>query len=324
MVIVRNVLIMLAGLGAFLIGMHSLSQNMQSVAGEKIKKMLARISDKKLTGIGIGVGAAAILESSSATTVILLGLVNAGVVNLLQATLIIMGANVGTTFSVVIFSFNYLPMNELLASLAIVGVAIITSAKRERTKNIGWIIAGFGLIFIGLETMENGVSFLKDSLVFVNLMGKMRNPFLLVFVGILFSGIVQSSTAVTGIVITLSEAGIIPLNITFYVILGSNIGTCATAIIASLSANINAKRTALIHLLFNVIGVLIFLPLLILFGNSALNPIVNKLSPAVIIAYFHIIFNFVTTLILIPFVKRIVSLSEILLPNKPPPLHIKT
>ncbi|MDR0696092.1 MAG: Na/Pi symporter [Christensenellaceae bacterium] len=313
MVILGHVLLLFAGLGVFLIGMQLITHNMQRLANKQICKMLSKISDNKFAGIGLGAGAAAILESSSATTVILLGLVNAGIVNLLQATLIIMGANIGTTFTVVLLSFSYLPVGEFLAFLTLVGAAIVMGSKTDKLKNIGFLISGIGLVFAGIQLMSNGVSFLKDSPLFVIIISSVKNPFILILVGLLSSGIIQSGTAIAGIAITMCEADIMPILVAFYVILGSNIGTCTTAMIASIGTTINTKRTALIHLLFNLIGVIVFLPILCITGTKITDTLANSFSPSVIVAYFHIVFNVITTVILIPFAKGIVYMSKIII-----------
>jgi len=300
------------------LGMQLISRNLQKIAGGNVSRMLGKMSGNRLAGIGMGAGAAVILESSSATTVILLGLVNSGIVNLLQATLIIMGANVGTTFTVLLFSLGYLPVGELLAFCALIGASVVMGSKKEKNRTIGWIIAGFGLIFIGLDTMGNSVEFLKESKRLADLILSVENPFLLVLIGAFSSGIVQSSTAITGISITFAEAGLMRAGAAFYIILGSNVGTCILAILASLGANLNAKRTALIHLLFNVIGVIVFMPFLIIWGDTVCINALKKISPAALIAYFHVVFNLTTTIILFPFVKTLANLSVILLPDKLP------
>ncbi|MDR2267250.1 MAG: Na/Pi symporter [Christensenellaceae bacterium] len=307
---------MFAGLGVFLIGMQLISHNMQKLAGNKISAMLVKISDNRLAGIGIGAGAAALLESSSATTVILLGLVNAGIVTLLQATLIIMGANIGTTFTMILLSFSYLPIGEILSFVSLIGAAIIMGAKKDKTRMLGLVIGGLGLIFAGIEIMSGGVDFLKSSSVFVDIVASVSNPFMLVLVGLLASGTIQSGTAVCSVAITLCEAGIMPTVSAFYIILGSNIGTCTTALIAAIGTNANTKRTALIHLIFNVAGVIIFMPLIWILEKKFPIATQHVLSPAVIIAYFHIIFNVATTIILIPFVKKLVRISEILIKDQ--------
>ena len=315
MVVFGRILMMFAGLGVFLIAMQLISKNLQQLTSGKLNKMLGKMTNNKLAGIGLGAGAAVLSQSSSATTVILLGLVNAGIVNLLQATFIIMGANVGSTLPVIVFSLKNLPIGEIFAFLALVGAAIVMGSKKEKSKQIGFIIASFGMIFIGLQTMAGSAEILSQSQAFVNFIGSLRSPFTLLIVGILFSALIQSSTATTGVAITLAGAGLMPIHSAFFIILGSNIGTCVTALIASIGTNLNSKRTALIQLLYNAIGVVVFMPLVMIFGNSITNASTGALSPAVVIAYFHVIFNLGTTIMLIPFVKFLVKLAIIIMPE---------
>lgn len=305
-----------SGLGVFLLGMKLVSSHLQNLAGGKVNKMLAKISGNKLAGIGLGAGAAMLLESSSATTVLLLSLVDAGIVSLLQATLIIMGANIGTTVTVVLFSLNYLPVGEIIAFLTLVGAALVMGGKTDKTKTVGWVVASVGLIFVGLHVMSDGVDSMRASQSFITAIGAMKNPFVLVLFGVVFTAIIQSGSATTGILIALCSAGIMPVTSAFCIIAGSNIGSCMTAIIASFGANLNAKRTAFIHLIFNVAGAVLFMPLIIVFGNKVSDYLDGKLSPAVTLAYFHVLFNVVTTLILLPLVKKLVKLAEIVLPEE--------
>lgn len=310
-----SVFVFAGGLGIFLLGMKLISGNLQAAATQSITKTLGKISDSKLGGVGIGVGASFVLQSSTATTVILLGMVNAGLVSLYQSALIIMGANIGTTFTVLVFSFGYLPLSEILSLAALAGVLVVIAAKKEKTTLIGWIISGFGMIFIGLNMMSSGVDFLKDSPTLTRLLLSLDNVVLLVIVGMLVSGITQSSNATTGIVITLAEAGLLPITAAFAIIMGSNVGTCITAMLATLGANVNTKRAATIHLLFNSIGVLLFLPLLVV-GQSYINRKLPVFTPAAWVAYFHIAFNVVTTLVLLPFVKMMTNFAIKLVPEK--------
>ncbi len=310
MVVFTNLLLLMGGLGVFLLGMELISHNLQAVAGGRIRRMIGKVSNKKLANVGVGAGAAMLLESSSATTVILLGFVNAGLVSLIQASLIIMGANIGTTITVVIISFNHFPIGEFIGMLVLVGIIVIVSSKQDKHKKIGYAICGMGLIFIGLYIMEQSVAFLKDSTAFVDVVSRMNNDFLLLVIGTAFTALIQSSSATTGMALTMAEAGILPLSATFAIILGSNLGTCMTAILASIGSSVNGKRTAVIHLLFNAIGVCIYMPLVIIFGDKVADYFTTKCSPSVIIAYFHVIFNISTTLILLPFVNKLAKLSE--------------
>ncbi|MBR2480723.1 MAG: Na/Pi cotransporter family protein, partial [Clostridia bacterium] len=241
--------------------MKLISLNLQKVAGGKIERLFNKISSSKLMSVGVGVGSAAVLQSSSATTVILVSLVNSGIITLLQATCIIMGANVGTTFTALIISFNYLPIGEAFAFLTFIGVMLVMVDRGEKLKSSGWIIGSTGLMFIGLDIIKLSALALSEFSSFNNLFSSINSPFILLALGGIFTAIIQSSSALTGIVITFAHLGIIPVTGAFYLIMGGNVGSCMTALLASLGGNLNAKRTALINLLFNAIGVIMFLPL---------------------------------------------------------------
>ena len=307
-----SVLTLFSGIGTFIIGMKLIASNLDAVAGGRVEELFKKISDSKLAGIGIGVGSAAVLQSSSATTVILVGLVNSGIINLFQATCIIMGANIGTTFTALLISFNSLPIGELFAFLAFLGAIIIIGAKHSKSKTIGYLIGSAGLMFIGLDIIKLSATSLNEYSGFTNLFSSVNSPFIMLGIGLVFTAIIQSSSAITGIVITLAHLGIMPAVGAFYIIMGGNIGSCATAMLASIGGNLNAKRTALINLAFNTIGVIIFLPLTIAFGNKIVNAL-RGLSISVVIAYFHIAFNLITTVLMIPFIKKLADLSCILI-----------
>lgn len=312
----RYILLTFAGIGAFLLGMKLVSGNLQTVAGGRIEALFSEIGDRRFSGIGLGIGSSAILQSSSATTVILVGLVNAGIVSLFQATCVIMGANIGTTFTALIFSANSLPIGEAFAFCTFIGAMIIMIAKRPKIRACGWIIASAGLIFIGLDVIKAGALGLNEYESFRRIFSVTDNPFALILFGIVFTGIIQSSSVTTGIVITLVHLGIMPVTGAFYIIMGSNVGSCATAMIASIGGALNAKRTALINLLFNGVGVIVFLPLTIAFGDKLVS-IMSGYEVSVLVAYFHIAFNLVTTLLLLPFVKQLSSVAGILITDKP-------
>ena len=310
-----SILTLFSGIGTFLLGMKLISSNLQKVASGKIEKLFNSISNSKLVSVGVGVGSAAVLQSSSATTVILVSLVNSGIVTLMQATCIIMGANIGTTFTALIISFNYLPIGEMFAFLSFVGVMLVMVDKSEKLKSIGWIVGSCGLMFIGLDIIKLSALALSEFSSFNSLFLSINSPFILLALGTLFTAIIQSSSALTGIVITFSHLGIMPVTGAFYLIMGGNIGSCMTALLASIGGNVNAKRTAFINLLFNALGVLIFLPFVIVFGEKTVNSLKN-LSVSVLIAYFHIAFNLITTLILLPFTKKLTDLSMLFIYDK--------
>lgn len=310
------ILRLFSGIGAFLIGMRLISSSLTGIAGGKIEELFKKLGNNKLAAVGVGVGSAAVLQSSSATTVILLGLVNAGIVSLFQATCIIMGANIGTTVTALIISFNSLPIAEIFAFTAFIGAMIFMAAKKEKIKTAGWVLAALGLIFIGLDVIRANALSLKESTTFVSLFQNLSSPLLLIMIGVVFTSVIQSSSAVTGIVLTLAQLGIMPVTGTFYVIMGSNVGSCATAMLAAICGSANMKRTALIHLAFNMIGVLIFLPFVVAFGEKTVEAL-SFFGVASLVAYFHIVFNLVTTLILLPFVKAIADFSESVIPDVP-------
>ena len=310
------VLRLFSGIGAFLVGMKLVSTSLTGIAGGRIEELFRKLGNNKLAAVGVGVGSAAVLQSSSATTVILLGLVNAGIVSLFQATCIIMGANIGTTVTALIISFNSLPISEIFAFSAFAGAMIFMAAKREKVKTAGWITAGLGLIFIGLDVIRENALALKSSEAFVSLFTHIGSPFLLIMIGVVFTSVIQSSSAVTGIFLTLAELGIMPVTGTFYVIMGSNVGSCATAMLAAMGGTANMKRTALIHFAFNMIGLVIFLPFVVAFGERVTEAL-SFFGVAALVAYFHVAFNLVTTLILLPFVKAIADFSESVIPDAP-------
>lgn len=296
-------------------GMNLISKNLMDFAGGKVNTVFKKMSKNPIVGVGLGAGATVLLESSSAATVILVGLVNSGIVTLIQATAIIMGTNIGATFTVLLISMNTLPVGAFLAVFTLIGAALVLGTKKERTRLIGYIIAGVGMIFVGMSQMSASVHLLKSSDWMQHALLSISHPVLLVLLGLSFSAVVQSSSAVSGIVIALTEGGLMPAIATFYVILGSNIGTCVTAMLASIGGNLNGKRTAFIHVLFNVTGAMLFYPLLRIFGRSVLAFLNGKFSNAVLVAYFHVLFNGVTTVVTLPFIKFIVKVSEKVLPE---------
>lgn len=310
-----SILSLFSGIGVFLVGMKLIALNLQKVAGGRVERLFSKISDSKLISVGVGVGSSAILQSSSATTVILLSLVNGGIITLFQATCIIMGANVGTTVTAIIISFNYLPISEFFCFLTFVGASVIMLSKKERSVSVGYLLSSVGLMFIGLSLIKVSSQSLSEFPSFSGLFHSINSPFLLLILGALFTAVIQSSSALTGIVITFAHLGIMPLNCAFYLIMGGNVGSCATAMLASIGGEINAKRTALINVLFNLLGVIIFLPFTIIFGKKVTERL-SYLAPSTIIAYFHVVFNLITTVILLPFTKKLTELSILLVEDK--------
>ena len=319
MEIFNAVLVLLAGVGVFIAGMNMLGDGLEKSAGGGLKKLLGKISGNRFAGVGVGAGVTAIIQSSSATSVMAIGFVNAGIMTLFQATAIIMGANIGTTITGVIVAFSYLKIVKLaVAALAFVGV-MMTFLKTEKVKQIGGILCGFGLIFVGLDVMGGAFdNYPEITDFFQKLFQKVDFPLLLVVLGAIFTAIIQSSSAATGIFITMVGVGALGLENALFLVLGSNIGTCITAVIASIGTSKNAKRTALIHLSFNVIGSIIFTVIIWIFKSQAVDLLQSFTSSGEMqLAWFHVIFNVTTTLVLLPFIKQLVQMAEKIIPNKP-------
>lgn len=330
---------LLAGLGAFLIGVKLLSDNMEKLATGKMRSLFHRASGKvtlpegatrkdkfraktkewssNLVGVGIGTAVTAVIQSSSLTTVMVVGLVNAGVMTLTQAATITMGANIGTTITAQIAALSAFDVATFAMGLTGIGVLIAYATKKEKVQTICYAVAGLGLVFVGLDVMDGSMAFFKESQVIVDLFASITNPFLLFFLGIAITAIVQSSSAVTVILISMATQGIIiggGGNAVMYVVLGTNIGTCVTALLSSIGTSVNARRAAMIHLLFNVIGSIIFFIIMICW------PDMNKLTleawfpnnPGTQIAMFHTFFNVISTILFLPFTNGLVKLSELL------------
>ena len=314
---------LLAGVGVFIVGMNFLSDALEKSAGSGMKKMLEKISNNRLSGVGIGAGVTAIIQSSSATSVMVIGLVNAGVMTLMQATPIIMGANIGTTITGVLVALKNDYFNMLMYLLAFAGV-MMGFFKSEKIKLAGLLCSGLGLIFVGLEVMSSEQAFgnpLVEEL-FTNVFKTIDFPLLLIFVGIIFTALIQSSSAATGVVITMVGTGVLPLELALFIILGANIGTCVTALLASVGANANSKRVALIHFTFNVIGTVLFTALIWIFKEPSVNLLVSMfpgsdpMSLQMRVSVFHVVFNVTTTALLIPFTKYLVKYSCLVIKDK--------
>ncbi|MGN0790844.1 MAG: Na/Pi cotransporter family protein [Christensenellales bacterium] len=310
---------LLGGIGVFLYGMKLMGDSLEMVAGNEIKRMFAKISDNKIIGVGIGAVTTAVVQSSAAVTVMAIGFVNSGLMSLIQAAAIVFGANIGTTSTALIVALGVggladVKLTVIFAALAGVGAMTIMFSKKDKVKKIGGIITGLGMIFVGLSVMTDSMSIFSESPKIVEFLAKISNPALLLLFGIAFTALIQSSSAVSGIVVTMSVAGLLSFDQGLYIILGSNIGTCITSLIASIGTSTNAKRTAVIHLMFNVIGVLIF-------GLVSISGVFSKMfmpinNPAMRIALLHTFFNVVTTIILLPFMNLLVKLVSKMVPEK--------
>lgn len=330
---------LLAGLGAFLIGVKMLSDNMEKLATGKMHTLFHRASGKtelpeaatrkekvraklkewsaNLAGVGIGTATTAVIQSSSLTTVMVVGLVNAGVMTLTQATTITMGANIGTTITAQIAALSAFDFAVFAMGLTGIGILVAYATKKEKVQTICYAVAGLGLVFVGLDVMDASMDFFQESQVIVDLFASITNPFLLFFLGIAITAIIQSSSALTVILIAMAESGILiggGGNAVLYVVLGTNIGTCVTALLSSIGTNINAKRAAVIHLLFNVIGSIIFFIIMVCWPDMNANTFEAWFpdNPGTQIAMFHTFFNVISTILFLPFTNGLVKLSEIL------------
>lgn len=331
MQLLQSLIWLLAGVGVFIVGMNFMSEALEKSAGEGMKKMLGRISNNRFSGVGIGAGVTAIIQSSSATSVMVIGLVNAGVMTLMQATPIIMGANIGTTITGVLVALKNDYFNMLMYLFAFAGV-MMGFFKKEKIKIAGLLCCGLGLIFVGLNVMSSEQAFgnpLVESM-FQGIFSVIDFPLLLIFVGAVFTALIQSSSAATGVVITMVGTGVLPLDLALFIILGANIGTCVTALLASVGANANSKRVALIHFTFNVIGTVVFTAIVWLFKEPMVNLLVSffpgndAMSLQMRVSVFHVIFNVTTTCLLLPFVKQLVNYSCKVIKDKNPVEETRT
>lgn len=310
----------IGGLGMFLYGMNVMADGLQKSAGSKMKQLLGILTNNRFLGVIVGALITAIIQSSSATTVMVVGFVNAGIINLTQAVGVIMGANIGTTITSWIVSMNEFSdalSPEFFAPLVIgVGVFLTMFAKSGKKKDIGEIAVGFGVLFIGLTFMSNAITPYKDAPIFADAFRILGgNPLLGILVGTVVTGILQSSSASVGILQTLAMNGVVNWNAAVFITLGQNIGTCVTALLSSLGTNRTAKRAAVIHLLFNVLGAIIFgviMFFIFTFNRDFANASISSMD----ISIFHSIFNITVTILLFPFANAMVKLSGLLVKDK--------
>ena len=309
---------LLGGLGVFLFGMKIMGDGLENLAGEKLKGIFDKITSNPLKGVATGAIVTAIIQSSSAVTVMVVGFVNAGIMNLSQAAYVIMGANIGTTITAQLITFDF---DAIVPLFIAIGAFLVLFTKKKNFKELGHIILGFGVLFLGLTLMSDAMSPLRESPVFTKLILSLKGHVLLsLLLGIGMTAIIQSSSAVTGILVALASVGSIPIDVAIPVLYGTNIGTCVTALISCLGTTKTAKKAALIHLFFNVIGSVIFLipPVsnLLLTTVTTLTPGVAGGVVAKQIANAHTIFNVINTILILPFTKYLVSLVNFLLPGK--------
>lgn len=324
---IYDVLTMLGGLAVFMFGMHTLSAALEKLAGGRLERWLEKITSNRFKGVALGAGVTALIQSSAATTVMMVGFVNSGIMQLSQAIGVIMGANIGTTATGWILSLSSVNGGGLLALLnpkcftpilAAIGTSMIMFSKRDRRKTVGTILIGFSLLMFGMNTMGDAAAGLQNVPAFRNVMVAFSNPFLGVLAGALLTAILQSSSVSIGILQTLSaQTGTITYRIALPIILGQNIGSCVTALISSIGANKSAKRVAIVHLYFNVIGTVFFLSLYYIVQAFVELPFMEQsLAPAGI-ALIHTSFNVLATLLFLPFTKQLEKLACLTIRDKP-------
>lgn len=313
---VANILSMAGGLGLFLFGIRTMGDGLENAAGAKLKRMLEVLTGNRFLAVLVGFVVTAIIQSSTATTVMVVGFVNAGMMSLAQAVGVIMGANIGTTVTSLLIALNF---SSVAAASVLVGVILMLASKKTVVKNLGSIFTGFGLLFLGIDLMSDSMAPLRESAGFMNFIVAVSDsplrPLFGILLGIVMTAVLQSSSASVGVLQTLAMQGLVPLKFSVFVLFGQNIGTCLTALFSTVGAKKNSKRAAVIHLLFNLIGTGIFILI------ALLTPYVEwieKLSPDPMaqIAISHIVFNIVSTVVMFPFAKALVKLSCLLVPGK--------
>lgn len=316
---VYSVITILAGCGVFLLGFKLLSDNMEKLAGNGLKRLFNKTSDKKLVGVGLGAAATAVVQSSAITTVMVIGFVNTGIMSLKQAATIIMGANIGTTITAQIVALQAFNLNVFFMAFAFAGMAMNMFSKKDKVRLAGIALAGLGIVFVGLDVMSGAMEGERIHAALETVLSKATNPVFLLFIGVAFTALIQSSSAVTTIIIAMAMQGLIVGgggNAVLYVILGSNIGSCVTALISSIGTSVNARRASIIHLLFNVIGTVIFMVVLLIFPQFQEKTFERWFSsPETQIAMFHTFFNVLCTLMFLPFTNVLVKLAMLIVPE---------
>ena len=311
---ITHLLSFFAGIGLFLYGISAMGEGLEYAAGSKMKKILGALTKNRLLAVLMGTLVTALIQSSSATTVMVVGFVNAGLMNLAQAVGVIMGANIGTTVTSVLIAMDL----SMIAPVALfLGVFVMLFVKKDFIKHIAQTIAGFGMLFWGLDTMSAAMEPLRDSEVFVYFMTNYSNPVVGILIGVVITAVIQSSSASIGILQALAVQGLVPIDFAIYILLGQNIGTCVTAMLSSVGAKTNSRRTAVMHLLFNILGTIIFLLITALTPYTSLLERISD-NVSVQISAAHIIFNVVSTVILFPFANWIIKMACLLVPDKEP------
>lgn len=326
--IANAILALIAGIGIFLIACNMMSSNLESVSSSKLRKLFAKTSNSKLVGVGIGAVTTAAIQSSGATSVMVIGFVNAGIMTLTQAASVIFGANIGTTITGIITALGMfesaVSTGTIFATFAGIGAFINAFAKKDTVKKVGGILTGFGMLFVGLSMMSGSMESFAEMDAVKNFLATISNPILLVLIGAVITAIIQSSSVMTSVAITMVFTGLISLDQGIYLTMGSNIGSCVVAIIAGITSTTNAKRTALIHLTFNCFGVIIFLLVGLIMdlaskGNITFGFLFEKMFPGVPqmqLAMFHTFFNVLTVAMALPITKVFVKLVTKIIPDK--------
>lgn len=309
---ITDVLALLGGLALFLYGMQMMSTGLEAAAGNRMKSILEKLTSNRVKGVLVGAAITAAIQSSSATTVMVVGFVNSGLMTLKQAVWVIMGANIGTTITGQLIALD---IGAIAPLFAIAGVGAIMFIKSEKVHHISSIFAGLGILFMGMDMMGAAMSPLKESEAFISLMTKFDNPLLGILVGALFTAVIQSSSASVGILQALASTGMIPLSSAVFVLFGQNIGTCITAVLASIGMKVNAKRTTVIHLLFNIIGTVLFTVICLVTPYVTWIEAMTPGDPVAQIANAHTVFNIVTTLLLLPFGTHMANIAVRILPD---------
>ena len=316
---IYSIFSLFGGLALFLYGMNMMGDGLEKISGGKLEQILEKMTDKTYKGVLLGCAVTAVIQSSSAVTVMVVGFVNSGIMELSRAIGVIMGANIGTTATAWILSLTGIDGDSLIVNLlkpssfapvlAVIGVFLLMFSKSDKRKNIGGIIAGFGILMMGMEFMSDSMSGLADNQQFTSILLKFSNPVLGILAGMILTAIIQSSSASVGILQALSLTGAVSFGTAFPIVLGQNIGTCVTALIASVGTNKNAKRAAMAHLYFNIIGVVLAVALF--YGGNAIfqfDFLQNTVMPSQI-AIIHSVFNIFSTLVMLPFTKQLEKLA---------------
>ena len=322
------VIALAAGLGLFLYGMKLMSEGLEKAAGARLRKILEAVTKNRFLGCLMGILFTAVVQSSSATTVLVVSFVNASLMDLFQAAGVILGANIGTTITAQLIAFN---LSDVAPFFLIGGVCMVMFFKQPMVKRIGEVVLGFGMLFFGMSVMSGGMATLKESAVIKDVLGSLTNPFLAVFVGFIVTAVLQSSSATVGIVLLMASQGLIPLEICFFIILGCNMGSCVSALLASIGGKKVAKRAANIHFIVNIIGSAAIMVVLFFLKDQIITMItsistamgiedvyVNGVNAKIArdVANTHLIFKVFQVLVCFPLVKPIVKLTQIIIPGE--------